>query len=364
MKIICNRIEFLKSFQVAAPVAPAKSNKDVLTKIKLEASDDGVVMMATDADAGVRVSVEDVEVVKTGSALLDVIRVGSIFRESRDEFIHVEVKKSSIHIIGDAGAFCLPAANPDEFPSVVAACSDDFFEIDSLMLLELIKRTQFAIDCESTRYQLGGVCFSIDGESITAVATDGRRMAVAKAAGCNHGIGSASLVVPSKTLRLVEKSFIDGQKVRVSSSGGILFSGNGCEISSRLIDGRFPDWTKVIPVTEDMTEIRGGCGSFFSAIKQASIVADPESRGVSFAFSKDLLVVAAKTADVGQSRIETPIDYVGDDVAITMDYRFVGDFFRVLDSEKQFSVFVKNNSSPAVFSTDDGYTYVVMPMSK
>lgn len=364
MKIICNRVEFLRAFQVAAPVAPTKSNKDVLTKIKLEASDDGVVLMATDADAGVRVAVEDVEVIKTGSALLDVIRVGSIFRESRDEFIHVEVKKNSIHIVGDAGAFCLPAANPDEFPSVVAARSDDFFEMDSLVLLDLIKRTQFAIDCESTRYQLGGVCFSIDGESITAVATDGRRMAIAKASGCNYGVGSVALVVPSKTLRLVERSFCDSQKVRVSSSGGILFSGNGCEISSRLIDGRFPDWNKVVPVTTDMTEIRGCCGSFFAAVKQASIVADPESRGVSFAFSKDMLVVAAKTADVGQSRIETPIDYAGEYVEITMDYRFVGDFFRVLDSEKQFLVFVKNNSSPAVFSTDDGYTYVVMPMAK
>jgi DNA polymerase-3 subunit beta len=76
------------------------------------------------------------------------------------------------------------------------------------------------------------------------------------------------------------------------------------------------------------------------------------------------LVVAAKAADVGTSRIEMPISYLGDEVKITMDYRFVSDFFKALDLEKPFSIDVRSNAEPALFSTEDGYTYVVMPMAR
>jgi DNA polymerase-3 subunit beta len=75
-------------------------------------------------------------------------------------------------------------------------------------------------------------------------------------------------------------------------------------------------------------------------------------------------VVAARAADVGQSRIEMPISYTGEEVKITMDYRFVSDFFKALDLEKSFAIEVRSNAEPALFSTDDGYTYVVMPMAK
>jgi DNA polymerase-3 subunit beta len=105
-------------------------------------------------------------------------------------------------------------------------------------------------------------------------------------------------------------------------------------------------------------------GPVFSAIRQASIVADPDSRGVEFTFADGTLIAAAKTADVGQSRVEIPITYTGAPIHITMDARFVSDFFKVLDPDKVFFLDVSNNTEPALFLTEDDYSYVVMPMSK
>jgi DNA polymerase-3 subunit beta len=120
----------------------------------------------------------------------------------------------------------------------------------------------------------------------------------------------------------------------------------------------------VVPSSQGRTRIEGLVGPFFSAIRQASIVADPESRGVEFTFASGTLVASAKTADVGQSRVEIPITYTGEPIHITMDARFVSDFFKVLDLEKTFYLDVSNNTEPALFLTEDEYTYVVMPMSK
>jgi DNA polymerase-3 subunit beta len=167
-------------------------------------------------------------------------------------------------------------------------------------------------------------------------------------------------------LQLIERSITDkDETVQIAArSNDILLRTNRCTIFSRLVEGRYPNWRMVVPSSQGRTRIEGNAGAFFSAIRQASIVADPESRGVEFTFANGTLVASAKTADVGQSRVEIPISYDGTPIHITMDSRFVSDFFKVLEPTKNFYLDVSNNTEPALFNTDDHYSYVVMPMSK
>ena len=102
----------------------------------------------------------------------------------------------------------------------------------------------------------------------------------------------------------------------------------------------------------------------YSALRQAAIVADEESRGIDFAFGNGNLVLTGSTADVGQSRIEVPIPYEGKPITVTLDHRFVSDFLRVLDTDKMFTVEIETEESAALFFTDDGYGYVVMPLAR
>ncbi|MFN9714453.1 MAG: DNA polymerase III subunit beta, partial [Planctomycetota bacterium] len=276
---------------------------------------------------------------------------------------------TSLDILGAASEFHLPSTNADEFPSVAKFSEESYFELPSSLFRELVRRTVFATDTESTRYQLGGVLFEIEGDTITAVATDGRRLASMKGTGSsinNYQPAATSTIVPTKTLQLIERSITDkDETVQIAArSNDILLRTNRCTIYSRLVEGRYPNWRLVVPSSQGRTRIEGLVGPFFSAIRQASIVADPESRGVEFTFANGTLVASAKTADVGQSRVEIPINYTGEPIHITMDSRFVSDFFKVLDPSKIFYLDVSSNTEPALFVMDDGYNYVVMPMSK
>jgi DNA polymerase-3 subunit beta len=369
MKILVHREKFLSAFQIASALAPTRSPKDILLNVKIEAEDDRVVLMATDLEAGVRLEVEDVQVQVPGKALLSVQRVGNILRESTDEYLTIETTPNSLDIRGQHSEFHLPLTNADEFPSVARFAEESYFVIPPGLFRELVKRTVFATDTESTRYQLGGVLFEIEGDSITAVATDGRRLACMKGLGQsinNYQTSGLSTIVPTKTLQLIERSITDkDEMVQIAArSNDILLRTNRCTIYSRLVEGRYPNWRMVLPSSQGRTRIEGLAGPFFSAIRQASIVADPESRGVEFTFADGTLIASAKTADVGQSRVEIPITYTGEPIHITMDARFVSDFFKVLDPDKVFYLDVSNNTEPALFLTEDNYSYVVMPMSK
>jgi DNA polymerase-3 subunit beta len=134
-------------------------------------------------------------------------------------------------------------------------------------------------------------------------------------------------------------------------------------IYSRLVEGRFPKYRDVIP-TKAERSIDLVVGPFYSAIRQAQIVTEEDSRGVDFKFASGLLTLTSKSADVGQSVIQLPISFEGSELAILFDPRFIADFLRVLEPERNIRLELIDAESAAVFRTDDSYTYVVMPLSR
>ncbi len=369
MKIACDREKFLHDYQIVAAVAPARSPKEILTHVKLDARGEKAVLMATDSEAGIRLELTDLDIEVPGVALLPVQRVGSILRESNEERLTFELTENSLDIRGANSEFHLTKTNPDEFPTVGSFSESDYYEVNARLFKELVRRTAFATDTESTRYQLGGVLFEMDGEDITTVGTDGRRLACMVGKGTPIGgfkPSGNSTIVPTKTLQLMERSINEQDELVgiAARSNDIVIKTNRCTLFSQLVEGRYPNWRQVMPSREGRTRIEGLVGPFFAAIRQASIVADTESRGVEFNFANGSLVVSARAAEKGNSRIEIPIAYEGEPIAITMDYRFVQDFFKVLDPDRSFAVEVRSNAEPAMFSTDDGFTYVVMPMAR
>lgn len=369
MKISCNREKMLAAFQLAASVVPSRSPKEILLNIKLEATPEKTFLLATDMDSGIRIEVEGVTVQTPGKVLLSKDRVGSILRETSDELLTIETDGTNMQIKGLQAEFKLPSANPDEFPIISGFDETSFFELSSRLFKELVKRTIFATDTESTRYALGGVLLEMGDEEITAVGTDGRRLARMNGSGKSHDghkTQGMSTIVPTKTLSLMERSISDKDDVvhLAARQNDILVRSARCTIFSRLVEGRYPNWRQVVPVRENPIVITGTVGPFFAALRQAAVVADPESRGVDFQFGEGTLVVASRTADVGQSRIEIPISYTGEAIKLTMDYRYVSDFLRVLEPESSFILEVSSPAEPALFTTEDGYAYVVMPMAR
>lgn len=368
MKIACNREQFLAAFQMAAQVAPARSPKPILQNVKLEVTSEGTTLMATDGEVGIRVNVAGVEVEAPGSAILPVARFGHTLRESSDEKLSISSDSQGTVIRGERSKIELPGGNPDEFPMVANFAEEKYHEISARLLKELIRRTLFATDSESSRYALGGVLLELEPEKITAVGTDGRRLAKMEGPAHSvggHGSGDTMTIVPTRAMQLVERSLTDGDaEVQLAArSNSILVRSPRASIYAQLVEGRFPKWRDVFPQRTGATRIDMTVGPAHAALRQAAVVASEESRGITFQFGDGTLVLSAKTAEVGQSRVELPIPYEGESLLISLDHRFVADFLKVLDAEKNFTFEIESSEAAAVLSTDDGYGYVVMPLA-
>ena len=369
MKITCDREKLLSAFQTAAMVAPARSPKPILQNVKLEVSSERVVLMSTDLEMGVRIEVEGIEVQTPGDVLLPVGRFGSILRESTDQKLHIEGDPQGLRVTTDRSDFKLPGANPDEFPSMVSFEEEKYHKVGAGLFKELIRRTMFATDTESSRYALGGVLLEMEAQRIIAVGTDGRRLAKMEGAAESvggHLTGDTMTIVPTRSMQLIDRALTDpaAEVTVVARPNDVLIKSPTSRIFSRLVEGRFPRWRDVIPVRQDAVRIDIMVGPLYSAVRQAAIVADEESRGIDFTFGEGKLVLAGATADVGQSRVELPIPYDGSPIAVSLDHRFVADFLKVLDPQKVFNVEVVDEESAALFTTDDGYSYVVMPLAR
>jgi DNA polymerase-3 subunit beta len=369
MKITCDREKLLSAFQTAATVAPPRSPKVILQNVKLDADPQATVLMATDMEVGIRIEVVDVEVSMPGAAILPVARFGALLRESTDEKLSLEAGEQGVVVRGERSEFRLPGAIPDEFPDVSGFRAEGYYELSARLLKEMIRRTLFATDTESGRYALGGVVLELGPEQIVAVATDGRRLA--KMEGPLTAVGDVShpdtsTIVPSRSLQLIDRAIheSDGEVRLVAHPNEILIGSPRATIHSRLVEGRFPKWRDVIPDRRDGQLIEMTVGPILSAVRQASIVSNDESRGLTFSFGNGTLVLAAQTADVGQTRIELPIPYDAEPIMLVLDNRYVADFLKVLNSEATFSMNVRDADSAALCTTGDGYSYVLMPLAR
>ncbi len=369
MKIKINRETFQKIFQIASAVAPSRSPKPILQNVKLEVSSDRSILTATDMEVGVRLIVPDVDVESPGSAVILVSRLNMILRESNDEILAIDATSDRTLITGSNSRFESAAQNPDEFPDIADFDEKDYFEVKANVLREMIRRTLFATDAESSRYALGGVLLEMDDQSITAVGTDGRRLAKMQGPATMVGspqLGGSTTIVPSRAMQLIERILPDDDQVvqLAPRANDLLLKEPNGVFYTRLVEGRFPKWRDVLPDRHESNRIDIPVGPMYTALRQAAIVASEESRGVDFTFKDGSLILSNRTAEVGQSRIEMPVPFEDGELTITLDHRYVADFLKVLQPEKTFTFDIENGEEAAYCQTDDNYGYVIMPLSK
>lgn len=368
MKITINRQSFLRSFSLAAAVAPTRSPKPILQNVKLEATDGGGILTATDTEVGVRVALPEIDVDAPGAAVIPVARLAKILRESSDDSLTIKTADSKTTIKGSTSRFVLESQNPDEFPEVPGFDGYSYYEVDSEALTESIKRTIFAADSESSRYALGGILLDVGKKTMHVVGTDGRRIAVSETQ--ISAIGKPKPVnfpiVPSRACSLIQRVF-GGDDSRIQflpSSSDVIFRTASVVFYARLLEGRFPKWREVMPNRDNSSLVVMTSGVAGAAIRQAAIVASDESRGIDFKFQPGSLVMESSTAEVGTSHIEIPISYDGAEQSVTLDHRYVEDFLKVLSSETEFTFDFLDAESQVLLEAEDGYSYVVMPLSR
>jgi len=313
--------------------------------------------------------VPGIEAEAPGSVILPIGRFGSILRETSDAKLRLESDGSGVIVRGEHSEFRLPAENPAEFPAVSEFGEQKYHVLPARVLSQLIRRTSFATDAESSRYALGGVLLELTAEKITAVGTDGRRLAMMEAPAQSvggHATGDNMTIVPTRSMHLIEKILTepDAEVQIAARPNEVLVKSPRATLYSRLVEGRFPKWRDVFPKRPDAVKIEISVGPLYSAVRQAAIVTSEESRGVDFTFEQGKLILAGRAPEVGQSRVELPVAYDGAAVSISLDPRFFSDFLKVLEPETTFTLELKDAESAAVCHTADGYAYVIMPLAR
>jgi len=360
MKFSCDRQAIAEAFQLVAGVAPQRSLKPILTRAKVTVSKDSVSVEGTDFEVALRCTLVPNSVEQEGSVAVPAEKVASILREASDSEIRLESQGDVVNILCEDGFFRVLGESAENFPPIPAVEAAPA-KLGGAVVADMMRKTAFAAAEERSRYSLNGVYVSLTAKKIVMAATDGRRLAVreeklpAKAEAVS---GIVPLKGVSTIRRVVESS---GDVELAMSENMIMVKAPGREVYSRLIEGKFPDYARVVPSGNDNL-VEAERDALLSFIKRAALLAPADSRSVKFSVGKGALKLSSRTAEVGEAELSLPVGYQGKAFEVDFNPNYLLDVLRVIDGDKVV-LELKDGECAGMIREGKGYTYVVMPLS-
>lgn len=374
MKVICDRAALVEAVNIIGGVVMGRTPTPVLQCVKLTASEGRLTLAATDLEVGLRLSVDQVDVQKGGEALIPADKLTQIVRACDDPTLTLETKEHTMHIRGQGSHFTVFGYDPKEAPAVreFGEAKVDC-QIEAGTLKTLISRTLFAAAAEHSRYAINGVLFERDGKKIRFVATDGRRLAVARGEArpaADSGANKISCIIPTKALNLLNKLIVNPEvtiSLAIEENQALFSVGSGPEhdaavLSTNLVEGAFPPFEDVIPKDQDK-KVTFDATTLSSAIRRAALLTNEESKGVRLSFSDNKLTLTSRAPEMGEAEIHLDLDkYDGDPLEIGFNPGFITDALKVVDGQ-QVIIELKAPNKPGVLRTGSEFTYVIMPVN-
>ncbi len=364
MKVICNRGALQEALNIAGTVSSARTPKPVLQCVKLTVSADRLTIAATDLEVAIRYSDTQVQVESEGETLVMADKLRDIVRESIDDTLSIELVGEQLHIKGQDSHFKIFTQSVAEFPPVPDFEGTADFSVQGKQLKQLIAQTLFAAAKEATRYAFNGVLTTIKGKRLILVATDGRRLAMAKGdlVSENATEGGTS-IVPAKTLNLVDKLINnpdDPVDVKLTENQ-VIFRTAEATLTSNLIEGQFPPYDDVIPKECDR-KMTAGTADFLSAVRRSALLTTSDSKGVRMAFTNKGLTLSSRNPEAGEAEINFACKFEGPDVEIGFNPIFMTDALKVVNTDEiSFEMLAPNR--PGLLRAGQNFSYVIMPVN-
>ena len=368
------RKELFEGIQTVGKAVATRSSLPILTHVRIAAKDGKVSMMATDLEMWMEHTLPGVGITEDGAATAPARNFTELLAAMPDADVSVTVEDetNTLHLRCLKANYKLLGLSADEFPLLPQVKEDSRFVIDRETLKDAVRQTIFATSTDETRAILTGVLVVFQGDSLKLVATDTHRLAV-RDCPVKEGSGSASAIVPSRAmnelLRIVGNE--EGDVVVTLSGNQIQFqvddaSGSKTTLISRLIDGQFPNYERVIPAqaTKTLTVERAPLAA---AVKRASIVARDSASRVVLRTTEDgdKLTITAESGSVGNAYEEVEVARTGDDtpVEIAFNAKYLADVLNVLDTEGLHIELTEPLRPGVIRPTDTAdYLCVLMPM--
>ena len=370
MHLQIERSELLRALGHVTSVVERRTTIPILSNVLLRAQGQSLELKATDLEREV---IEEVPatIQKSGAITVPAHMLHDIVRKLPDGSmvdIKRDAEKERLTITAGPARFALQTLGPEDFPDLSSGEFAQTFEVGAGDLKRLIEKTRFAISTEETRYYLNGIYLhpAEQGKTATlrAVATDGHRLAQVELPLPDGAKGMAGVIIPRKTVhelhRLIEAS---GGAIKTSvSPARIRFEIGTVTLTSKLIDGTFPDYGRVIPQGNDK-EMRVSNAEFTSAVDRVSTIASERGRAVKLNIGKNKLILSVNNPEGGSATEEIGVGYGSTPLEIGFNARYLLDISGQLEGEE--ARFLLNDAgSPTMIrdTSDDHALYVLMPM--
>jgi DNA polymerase-3 subunit beta len=361
MKITIPQPQFLKTLQMVEHAVNDRSTLPILANVLLEVGEGELTLTATDLDVGIRCRLPLAPPVERGAVALPARKLTTIIRELPEEPVVLEAKKNHTATVQcGSSSFRIPGLPAEDFPALPVQGNELGVTIPQAALKSLIARTAHAMSMEETRFILNGALLATQKNSLIMVATDGRRLAVAGTP--TTGAASLSVVIPAKTIRELGRLLSDGpEQVTIApmKDHQLTFQFGLVTVVTRLIEGQFPQYDKVIPPPSKQL-LTVSRQTLINAIRRASLMTTATSQAVVFELSANRLVVSKESSELGSAREELEAQYRGEPVTVAFNPEFWLDVLKVLDTEEA-TIEIAGADKPAVVRQPD-FTYLVLPM--
>lgn len=370
MKLTIERATLLKSLNHVQSVVERRNTIPILSNVKIEGRGDRVSLNATDMDLDI---VEGVaaEVQRPGATTAPAHTLYEIVRKLPDGS-QLELDQSGgdglLVLRSGRSKFSLPALPVEDFPVMSGGELPFNFALTADELKGVIDRTRFAISNEETRYYLNGIYLHAASSAgvpvLRAVATDGHRLARVEVPLPEGAAGMPGVIVPRKTVGELRKLLDEASEdVKISlSESKIRFAFNDAEMTSKLIDGTFPDYERVIPMDNDKV-LEVDCRSFSQAVDRVSAISTERSRAIKLSVEKGMLTLSASSPEQGSAVEELEASYDASPLEIGFNSRYLLDIMGQIEGDAaRFAM--ADAASPTVVRevTDGSALYVLMPM--
>ena len=373
MKATIERATLLRCLSHVQSVVERRNTIPILSNVLIDASADGdLKVMATDLDLQVVEHMTAASVETPGAITVSAHLLFDIARKLPEgSQVSLETSENRMVIKAGRSRFQLPTLPRDDFPVIVEGDLPTSFELPARTLAELIDRTRFAISTEETRYYLNGIFLHVSDESqpvLKAAATDGHRLARFTLPRPEGAAGMPDVIVPRKAvaeLRKLLEEALDGNVQIDLSASKIRFTlggEGGVVLTSKLIDGTFPDYSRVIPTANDKL-LKLDPRSFYQGVDRVATIATEKTRAVKMGLDKDKVTLTVTSPDNGTATEEVASEYSSEPLEIGFNAGYLKDILGQIDSDT-VEMHLADAGAPTLIRKDENSPalYVLMPM--
>ena len=371
MELVVKKNDLLRELQLFQGIVERKNTIPILANVLMEAKGSEIRMLATDLEVGLR-SHCDAMVEKGGSLMLPAKKLYEIVKALPETDVRIAEDKNGVKVAADRFDSRMQTLPKEDFPAVPEATGTINATLPRAAVREMVAKTQFAITGEDTRYFLNGALFILQPGSMTLVATDGHRLALVnvdrpKTAAKGKDTDEVRAILPRKTLWELGRLLSEGGDGDIRYERGenhLFFEVGDRMLISRMIDGQFPAFERVIPKGNNK-RIEFERERLTNAVKRVALLSNERSRAVKFQLDKGKVEVTSSSPEFGEAKETLAVDYNDAAMQICFNAQYVMDFLGAVDTDT-VALELKDEVSQAVMKPvgTEGYdyTYVIMPM--